>query len=320
MSVIIAKLKKTYTKVPDIRIESALGRVERILCSTLFPLYLLRSRLHGIPGLRFPLDSARLALRSLIRKHDGVSDGEIYRMLFTPVESTRYFEFGLAWEFLSDMPIERYLDVSSPRLFPLALVAHRSKARAELINPTQEDLKLTAALVRSCGLADRCTLWNSLIEEAPFPPNTFDLITSLSVIEHIPADKNALQRMWDLLKPAGRLVVSVPCAGVAEEQHIDVDHFGLQRPDENGFFFLQYVYDDALLHERFYSVLGSPKRHGIYGENERGSLRRGLIKKWSGAKYPRWKEPYKMAQEFQQYQSVRDLPGEGVIVMEFEKK
>jgi hypothetical protein len=67
-------------------------------------------------------------------------------------------------------------------------------------------------------------------------------------------------------------------------------------------------------------VLGSPTRHGIYGEREAGCLRRGLIKKWSGGKYPRWREPYTMAQDFQRYERLADLPGEGIIVMEFVKK
>jgi predicted SAM-dependent methyltransferase len=261
-----------------------------------------------------------LALRSLIARHDGISYGEIYRMLVTPVESTRYFEFGLAWDFLSEFSVNHYLDVSSPRLFPLSFLSRRPHVTAELINPNQEDLKITAGLVSACGLAKRCNLSSSLIEDVPFSPRTFDVITSLSVVEHILQDKTAVLRMWELLRPGGRLVLSVPCAAIAEEQYINVDQFGLQRPDEKGFFFLQYVYDEALLQERFYSVLGTPTRHGVCGEIDKGSLRHGLIRKWSGAKYPRWKEPYKMAREFQRYKSVEDLPGEGVVVMEFEKK
>lgn len=321
MSAIIGKVKKTYTHVPPVQLSTGMDRVVRVLTgSALFPMYWLAAHGRGVPGLRFAGDSFRLGLRSLLGNHDNVSYSEIYRMLFAPVESTRYFEFGLAWDFLSDFSIGRYLDVSSPRLFPLALMAKRRKAIAELINPSQEDLKITDGLVRACGLADRCTLRNCLIEEAPFRPSTFNLITSISVVEHIPADKNAVQQMWNLLKPAGRLVLSVPCAAAAEEQYINIDQFALQRPNEEGFFFLQYVYDDVLLQERFYSVLGRPTRHGIYGEREPGSLRRGLIKKWSGANYPRWKEPYIMGQDFQRYQNLGDLPGEGIIVMEFEKK
>jgi SAM-dependent methyltransferase len=313
-------MKKTHTRVPPLRVETAVERLERIVCSTSFPFYWLRARAHGIPGLRFASHSGRMGLHALLGKHDDVSYAEVYRMLFTPVESTRYFEFGLAWDFLCDTSARRYLDVSSPRLFPLAFLAEQPGATAELINPNRVDLKLTTGLVRACGLVPRCTLWNALIEEVPFPPSTFDVITSLSVVEHIPADTKAVQRMWDLLKPSGKLVLSVPCAAEAEEQYIDADQFGLQQADEQGFFFLQYVYDEALLRERFYGVLGQPTRYGIYGEREQGSLRRGLIKKWAGEKYPRWREPYTMAKEFQCYQTLRDLPGEGVIVMAFEKK
>lgn len=319
--VAIKAIKKTYTHVPPIQVRTPLERSARIVVGTaLFPLYWLAAHLYGLPGLRFGIYSFRLGMRSLVSNRADMSYAEIYRMLFAPVESTRYFEFGSAWNFVSDLSVCRYLDVSSPRLFPLALMAQRSEVTAQLINPNDKDIKATAVLVQAWGLADRCTLWDGLIEEAPLDPSTFDLITSLSVVEHIPADKIAVQKMWELLKPAGRLILSVPCAAVAEEQYIDVDQFGLQRPDEDGFFFLQYVYDDALLQERFYSLMGLPTRRTIYGEREPGTLRRGLIKKWSGQRYPRWREPYTMAQEFQRYEAPADLPGEGVIVMEFEKK
>jgi len=321
MSTSIPNLKRTYTRVPHPQAHTHLDKVVRVSVGTaLFPFYWLGARLYGLPGLSFGVDSFRLGMRSLINNKGDISHAEIYRMLFAPVESTRYFEFGLAWEYLSDIRIGRYLDVSSPRLFPLALLAHRPKVSAELINPNQEDLTLTAGLVRACGMGNRCNVSHALIEEVAFPESTFDVITSLSVVEHISADQNAVLRMWELLKPRGKLILSVPCAAAAEEQYIDVDQFNLQRCAEDGFFFLQYVYDDALLRERFYSVLGPPIRHGIYGEKKPGTLRRGLVEKWAGGKYPRWKEPYTMAQHFEHYDSLDDLPGEGVIVMEFEKK
>jgi SAM-dependent methyltransferase len=320
MSVTISNVKRTYTSVPPIHAQARLDRLARALAgSALFPFYWLGAHRYGLPGLRFGIDSFWLGLRSLIGKNDDVSHSEIYRMLFAPIESTRYFEFGAAWDFLSGTSIGHYLDVSSPRLFPLALVTQRQEAVAELINPDKEDLRVTAGIVRGSGLSDRCTFWNCLLEDAPFDANTFDLITSISVIEHIPDDKNAALEMWRLLKPGGRLLLSVPCAAVAEEQYIDVDQFGLQKPCENEFFFLQYVYDQPLLQQRFYNAIGPPIRHAIYGEKEPGSLRRSLIKKWTGEKYARWREPYTMAQEFQRYDTVEDLPGEGVIVMEFEK-
>jgi 2-polyprenyl-3-methyl-5-hydroxy-6-metoxy-1,4-benzoquinol methylase len=38
----------------------------------------------------------------------------------------------------------------------------------------------------------------------------FDLITALDVVEHIEDERQALKAMWDLLRPGGRLVITVP--------------------------------------------------------------------------------------------------------------
>ena len=112
----------------------------------------------------------------------------------------------------------------------------------------------------------------------------------------------------------------MPCAAVAEEEYLDVDFYGVQVPDEHGFFFHQYKYDHSLLEERIYSVTGPPTRFAIFGEKRRGTLQSWLFKRWTGQKYPLWKEPYAVAREFRYYKSLLDLPGDGVIAMEFVKR
>jgi predicted SAM-dependent methyltransferase len=316
-----AVLKKTYIRVPPITATARWKKVARALVgSVLSPAYWLLAHRYHVPGLRFRLDCARLGLRLLYNHKAPVSYPEIYSLLFWPMDSTRYFEFDFMWHSLYDIPFRYYLDVSSPRLFPIILSSKRPEITAELVNPDKKDLQDTARFVRACGIDSRCHLRDCRIEEAPFSPESFDVITSISVVEHIPQDKDAVNRMWELLKPGGKLVLSVPCAAVAEEQYLDVDHFGLQTPDENGFLFHQYIYDQALLMERFYSVVGPPVRLAIYGETKAGTLLNGLIRKWSGQDYPLWKEPYAMAREFRRYESLSDLPGEGVIMMEFVKE
>ena len=42
------------------------------------------------------------------------------------------------------------------------------------------------------------------------PTGTFDLVTSLDCIEHIDDDKGALMQMYNLLKPDGKILVTVP--------------------------------------------------------------------------------------------------------------
>ena len=224
------------------------------------------------------------------------------------------------WRALAGLPIQHYLDVSSPRLFPIFFLGKRPGITAELVNPDRKDLHHTAALIRACGLEERCQFRNCLIEDAPFAPESFDAITSISVVEHIPRDQEAVRKMWELLRPGGKLLLSVPCAAVAEEEFVDVDFFGLQNPDDAGFFFHQYIYDQSLLEEKFYSVAGSPTQISIFGEKKVGTLLNGLLKKWSGQEYPLWKEPYIMAREFQRYDAISDLPGLGVIALEFVKR
>jgi len=313
-------LKKKYVRVPRRQKHKRLKTLRNLVVgSILSPAYLLLAQLYGVPGIWLRLQCALLGLRLLFRGKTEVTYSEIFRLLLWPMDSTRYFEFDFVWNSLFQSSVRYYLDVSSPRLFPIVLLIKSTGIDAELVNPDGRDLKDTAALVQACELDSRCQLREVSIEDAPFAPRSFDLITSISVVEHIPEDKAALSKMWELLRPGGRLLLSVPCAAIAEEQHLDIDHFGLQVPTDNGFFFHQYIYDQDLITERFYKVLGSPTRFAVYGEKKAGTLLRGLIKKWSGQDYPFWKEPYAMAREFRQYERISDLPGEGVIMMEFVK-
>jgi len=191
---------------------------------------------------------------------------------------------------------------------------------ADLVNPDKADLELTGKLVAACALERRCRLHSNLIEDVPLTRASFDAVTSISVIEHIPNDTNAIRNIWQLLKPGGTLLLSVPCAAVAEEEYIDVDFYGVQTPDNDGFFFHQYKYDQASLEERIYSVTGSPTRSAIFGEMIPGTLQGWLFKRWSGQRYPLWREPYSVCRAFRYYEKLSELPGDGVIAMEFVKK
>lgn len=46
----------------------------------------------------------------------------------------------------------------------------------------------------------------------PFREGTFDFITSISVIEHIPAVEKAVAEMYRCLRPGGRLLLTVDCS------------------------------------------------------------------------------------------------------------
>lgn len=248
-----------------------------------------------------------------------MSFGHIYSLLFWPMDSTRYFEFAFMWDALSKLSISHYLDVSSPRLFPIVLTLKKHGIFAELLNPDAADLSSTANMVQALSLEKRCNLRGCLISAAPIEPESFDVVTSISVVEHIPQDTQAVQKMWNLLKPGGSLLLTLPCAAQASEQYIDRNEYGLLTPDQEGYFFFQRLYDQELLEERIFSVTGQPRQCVIYGERSPGALRRNLDRKLEDPYYPYWREPYMMGQEFCYFRDLSELPGEGVIALEFEK-
>lgn len=60
---------------------------------------------------------------------------------------------------------------------------------------------------------------NAAGEQLPFPSETFDLILSHEVLEHVQDDRHAVSEMARVLRPGGRMVVFVPNRGYPFETH-----------------------------------------------------------------------------------------------------
>ncbi len=60
---------------------------------------------------------------------------------------------------------------------------------------------------------------NGVGEALPFPTDTFDLVLSHEVIEHVQDDRLAVQEMVRVLKPGGRLTLFCPNRGYPFETH-----------------------------------------------------------------------------------------------------
>jgi SAM-dependent methyltransferase len=191
--------------------------------------------------------------------------------------------------------------------------------KADLINPDPRDLCVTENLTKELGLGERCVLHACLIGAAPFDQDSFDAITCISVLEHIPEDQMAIRKMWQLLEPGGRLLLTVPCAAHTFEEFIDRNEYGLLQPNEDGHFFFQRFYDERLLAENVFSVTGEPVRRSVYGEKTPGLYHQNQKRKMSDPGYPAWREPYTMSQDYRYFDNVNQLPGIGVIAMEFVK-
>lgn len=293
-------------------------RLHRLRGACLLPVYLGLATLRRVPGLHFHLKIAALALKLFLEKR--LTREQTFTLATWPMDSVRYFEFDFSYSAVKErVPSGAYLDVSSPRLFPLVLLRENPGLQGDLLNPDARDLEQTRQLARASGLEERCTFHNLLLDEVTFHDAQFDLITSLSVIEHIPerGDHLTVRKLWSLLKPGGRLILSVPCAAEAVEEYIDFDEYGLYGRDEQGFVFGQRFYDRDLLQERVLSVTGSPTRYAIYGEKEPGSFVRQREEKLTNPAYPFWQEAWQLGNSFRYYSRIEDLPGWGVMAMEF---
>ena len=60
---------------------------------------------------------------------------------------------------------------------------------------------------------------NAAGESLPLPSNTFDLILSHEVLEHVQEDAQAVREMVRVLRPGGRIVLFVPNRGYPFETH-----------------------------------------------------------------------------------------------------
>lgn len=85
---------------------------------------------------------------------------------------------------------------------------------------------------RACAMARELTgmeiATGGLPEPVPFPDGAFDLVCLLDVLEHIEDDRAALARAARLLKPDGRLLVTVPAYGWLWSGH-DTAHHHVRR-------------------------------------------------------------------------------------------
>lgn len=311
-------LPKRYLKFPV-----RPGRVSRLQLirhaltgAVLFPFYWVAAYPLRTPGLAFRALCALKAMRLLLRERDFA---RAYNLLINPLDSVRYFEFDFMWSSVKQIKIQSYLDISSPRMLPLMIVDREKTLVADLVNPDKNDLPVTISLAKSFGVADRCRFHGSLVEDVPLAPESFDLVTSMSVVEHIPDDMGAIQKMWDLLKPGGVLLVSVPCAAKALEEYTNLNDYELLDTDAGGFVFWQRYYDESLIQQRIYSVTGQPRRVQIYAEKKTGNYDTNVNQKRSDPFYPHWREPMMMGMEYEFRDRLSDLPGMGVIAMEFVK-
>ena len=101
-------------------------------------------------------------------------------------------------------PSGRLLDVGCSRGYLLEAARHRGwQAVGVEVN------RHAAEIARSRGLE----VHRGTLADAPFPPESFDVVTAFDVIEHLPSPRAFLAQVHRLLRPDGLLVLTTPDIG-----------------------------------------------------------------------------------------------------------
>ena len=202
----------------------------------------------GVPGLCFDGFGRRLALKQLIVERK--LSLSVVGGLANPVSCVRLFEFTFADEVVRKhkgfRDGDRVLDISSPRLWPFWLGEKRG-ARVTMVNPDTDDLAASRRGARFLKHRDRFSMVDDVDATAlPYADDSFDLTTSISVIEHINGDGDSkmMSEVARVTRPGGLAVVTFPVKPDFEHEYRKNDPYGTQ----------EFVHDKGVFFQRFYDV------------------------------------------------------------------
>lgn len=103
-----------------------------------------------------------------------------------------------------DFKGKKVLDVGCGNGYVSSLFA-KEGAYAYGIDITPTGIKLCQKRFQTMGLSGDFQVANA--EDLPFKDNTFDCVTSMGVLHHVPNTEKAVQEIYRVLKPGGRLIV-----------------------------------------------------------------------------------------------------------------
>jgi SAM-dependent methyltransferase len=190
--------------------------------------------------LPFYMTSWRLGVRALL--HGGPRREALIRLVI-PMDPSRYLEFPDAVRELGVRPGDCVLDLASPKV--LAVELARRGARVISVDAFEPEIEVWRALTAyDPGVEFRVADGRRL----PFRDASFDRALSVSVLEHIGegGDAKALRELARVVRPGGRVVLTLPYAARYREDWRDKPVYGRQQP-VNGRYFFERWYDEAHL-------------------------------------------------------------------------
>ncbi len=289
----------------------------------LFPLYLVKLFIYrlktdsdNLPGKEFAEFGYKIGFRLLIKGKFSP------KLLLNPVSIVRYFEFSFVRSSLKLIENMKILDVSSPFLFGFYL-CKKEGLNYSYINPDKRDLYNVQSLANKLDFSGSYTTVFADSRTLDFTDNTFDVVLSISVIEHVnnSDDSMVMKELWRVIKPGGLLVLTFPVKQVYEEEFRDDDIYNLNTVKKEEGFFFQRIYDEENINKRLLSSLDNFKivEKKVFGEITNGFYDE-YKKRWEKTGY--WetvKDPYYISKEFKYFPGINDLTGLGVMGLTIKK-
>jgi ubiquinone/menaquinone biosynthesis C-methylase UbiE len=233
-------------------------------------------------------------------------------LFLNPISSVRYFEFDFCYRNFIDKTPTNILDISSPFLFSLYM-SNEKNTNYFYLNPDRKDLQLITKITNGLNNLSLFKILSADASKLPFEDNKFDMIVSISVIEHIDdsIEAEALKEMWRILNKGGTLLLTFPSSKQYYEEYRDSNVYDLKVKRENQEYFFQRFYDDNAIQERILKNLinHSVQAKEIYGEIH-PQFYSEYVKRWQERELKETiKDPYYMVKEFKKISSLNDLTG-----------
>lgn len=181
------------------------------------------------------LDKLKMRLMIYSQLHRLPSLKEALRIFINPIVSTRDVEFSYLIKFLQHNKLqpENILDLSSPFILAYVLSVKGKVVKTD-INPAEREM-----IKENPNLRFKVEDGTKL----SFTDNTFDLVYSISVIEHIYQKySEAVVEMIRVLKPGGYLYLTFPVAAKHTEEWLEQKTYPTQFENAGKAFF-QYRFD-----------------------------------------------------------------------------
>jgi len=121
------------------------------------------------------------------------------------------------------LPTDKILDLGCGNAHWTMLLA-RQCSYAVGVEPSKQKIETAKRFIRNSPLKQKMDFFAGTLEKANFPENSFDHIFSFCVLEHISNLHDVLVEAHRILKPGGKIHVSVDSLGNIEDSNLLKKH------------------------------------------------------------------------------------------------